>query len=88
MPLFRDQNEDVRLERWRPGAAMALDLPGGAEFLVLDGDFEEGAERFERQSWLRLPSGSDLAATVGQAGCKVWVKTGHLRHVRAAPLAP
>ena len=53
-----------------------------------DGDFEEGAERFERQSWLRLPSGSVLEAAAGPAGCTVWVKTGHLRHVRAAPTAP
>ena len=88
MPLFRDQSEDVRLERWRPGAATRLAVPGGAEFLVLDGDFEEGAERFERQSWLRLPSGSVLEAAAGPAGCTVWVKTGHLRHVRAAPKAP
>ena len=88
MPLFCDPSEDVRLERWRPGAAIVLTVPGGAEFLVLDGDFEEGAERFERQSWLRLPSGSVLEATAGPAGCKAWVKTGHLRHVRAAPIAP
>jgi len=88
MPLFGDPSEDVRLERWRPGAATRLAVPGGAEFLVLDGDFEEGAECFERQSWLRLPSGSVLKAAAGPAGCTVWVKTGHLRHVRAAPTAP
>jgi hypothetical protein len=88
MTLFGDRSEEVRLERWRPGAVIALAVPGGAEFLVLDGGFEEGAERFERQSWLRLPSGGVLEATAGPAGCKVWVKTGHLRHVRAAPSAP
>jgi anti-sigma factor ChrR (cupin superfamily) len=88
MPLFGDRSEDVRLERWRPGAATRLAVPGGAEFLVLDGDFEEGGERFERQSWLRLPSGAVLEATAGPAGCKLWVKAGHLGHVRAAPTAP
>ena len=88
MPLFRDGREDVRLERWRPGAAVALPVPGGAEILVLDGGFEEGGERFERQSWLRLPCGSALRATAGPAGCTAWVKSGHLRHLPRAPAAP
>ena len=87
MPLFRDSREDVRLERWRPGAAVALALPGGAEILVLGGDFTENGERFEPQSWLRLPPGGTLRATAGPTGCKVWVKTGHLGDVRAAPAA-
>src|SRR5271169_5992328 len=39
MPLFCDSREDVRLERWVPGATIALDVPGGAEVLVLDGGF-------------------------------------------------
>ena len=79
LPLFCDSREAVRLERWAPGAAIALDLPGGAELLVIDGAFEEGGERCERQSWLRLPPGSSLQATAGPAGCTVWIKSGHLR---------
>jgi quercetin dioxygenase-like cupin family protein len=85
MPLFRDSSEDVRLERWVPGAAITLAVPGGAEILVLDGGFDEGGERFEPQSWLRLPSGGALQATAGPAGCKAWVKTGHLRQIGAVP---
>jgi len=81
MPLFRDENEDVRLERWAPGATIGLPVPGGAEVLVLGGSFDEGGERFEPQSWLRLPSGSVLRATAGPEGCRVWVKTGHLRRI-------
>jgi hypothetical protein len=69
------------LERWAPGAAITMTLPGGAEVLVLDGDFHEGGERFEAQSWLRLPVGSALKAKIGPDGCKVWVKTGHLLHI-------
>jgi anti-sigma factor ChrR (cupin superfamily) len=87
MPLFRDGSEEVRLERWAPGAAVALDLPGGAEILVLDGNFAEGGERFEPQSWLRLPAGSVLRAEAGPAGAVAWVKTGHLLHPAAAPPA-
>jgi hypothetical protein len=81
IPLFRDSRENVRLERWAPGAAIAMTAPGGAEVLVLDGDFDEGGERFEVQSWLRLPAGGSLQAQAGPEGCKVWVKAGHLLHI-------
>jgi anti-sigma factor ChrR (cupin superfamily) len=78
MPLFRDAHEDVRLERWAPQAWIELPLPAGAEFLVLDGSFEESGESFTAQSWLRLPASSSLRAKAGPNGCRVWVKTGHL----------
>jgi anti-sigma factor ChrR (cupin superfamily) len=81
IPLFRDGREDVRLERWTQGATITLPVPGGAEVLVLSGGFEEGRERFEPQSWLRLPTGSTLRAIAGPAGCTAWVKTGHLRRI-------
>jgi ChrR Cupin-like domain len=81
MPLFHDNREDVRLERWLPEAVITLSAPDGAEVLVLEGGFEEGGERFEPQSWLRLPTGSVLRATAGPSGCKAWIKTGHLRHI-------
>lgn len=84
LPLFRDDSEDVRLERWEPGAAVNLTLPGGAEVLVLDGSFDEGSETFVPHSWLRLPCGSMLQAMAGPTGCTVWVKTGHLRRVLGA----
>jgi anti-sigma factor ChrR (cupin superfamily) len=82
--LFRDDCEDVRLERWMPGAAIALDVPGGAELLVLDGGFAEGGETFEPLSWLRLPTGSTLQAKAGPEGCRAWVKTGHLLTIQGA----
>jgi hypothetical protein len=78
IPLFRDSREEVSLERWAPRAAIEMAVPGGAEILVLDGEFSEAGERFETQSWLRLPPGSMLHAEAGPEGCKVWVKTGHL----------
>ena len=81
IPLFSDSREEVRLERWAPEAAISMSLPGGAEVLALDGDFHEAGERFEVQSWLRLPPGSTLRAKAGPGGCKVWVKTGHLLHI-------
>jgi quercetin dioxygenase-like cupin family protein len=76
--LFRDAQEDVRLERWSPHAQIDLALPGGAEILVIDGDFRDGQETFTAQSWLRLPARWRLQAGAGPNGCRLWVKTGHL----------
>ena len=87
MPLFQDDREEVRLERWAPGARISLPVPAGAELLVLEGGFEEGGETFAVQSWLRLPSGSALRAAAGPGGCRIWLKTGHLRHLQTAPEA-
>jgi anti-sigma factor ChrR (cupin superfamily) len=80
-PLFRDDREDVRLERWAPEATVDLPMPGGAEVLVLDGSFDDRSEHFAPQSWLRLPCGAALQATAGPGGCVVWIKTGHLREI-------
>ena len=84
MALFADESENVRLERWAPGASIELDLKGGGEFFVLEGFFSEGGDQLERGSWLRLPAGGYLRATAGNNGCKVWVKTGHLGSPRRA----
>jgi anti-sigma factor ChrR (cupin superfamily) len=81
--LFKDNHEDVRLEQWAPNAAIELDPEGGLELLVLAGGFREGGETFAPQSWLRLPIGAPLRAHAGEDGCRVWMKEGHLRHVRA-----
>jgi hypothetical protein len=82
MPLYRDSLDHVRLERWEPGARVHLALPGGGELFVLEGGFGESGERFGRHSWLRLPAGSTLQAVADSDGCRLWVKTGHLREVR------
>ncbi|HMB49009.1 MAG TPA: cupin domain-containing protein [Afifellaceae bacterium] len=81
MPLFKDERESVRLERWDPGVEIALDSEGGLEIYVLEGGFSEAGERFQAQSWLRLPAGAPLAAKAGPDGCRCWIKEGHLRFV-------
>jgi len=86
MGLFADKSENVRLERWAPGASVELDLKGGGEFFVLEGCFNEGGDQLERESWLRLPADGYLRATAGRDGCKVWVKTGHLPPRFTAPV--
>src|SRR5262249_35831387 len=83
IPLFNDGREDVRLEEWHTDASILLDVLGGFEALVLEGSFEEGGETFAQHSWLRLPKGSSLTAVAGAAGARLWIKTGHLRHVLA-----
>lgn len=80
-PLFKDANETVRLEAWTANAEIPLGDIGGAEYFVLDGAFEEAAESFSKNSWLRLPIGQSSRAKVGPDGAQVWVKTGHLREV-------
>jgi hypothetical protein len=74
--LFRDEREEVHLERWLPKEHVEVGFPTGAEILVLDGSFEEGEQRFERLSWLRLPAGDGLRVAAGPSGCKVWMKLG------------
>ncbi|HEY7642247.1 MAG TPA: cupin domain-containing protein [Steroidobacteraceae bacterium] len=85
MPLHRDAHEVVTLERWQPGARVALRSPAGLELLVLDGDCSDGGEFFRYQSWLRLPPGSLVHADAGPHGCRVWIKTGHLLRAQRVP---
>lgn len=85
MALFEDARENVRLERWAPGARVRLPVPGGIELLVLEGGFTEDGESFAPQSWLRLPAGAVLEAQAGAEGARLWVKSGHLADPRPAP---
>jgi len=86
-PLFKDQRETVRLEVWTASSQVALGDAGGAEYFVLEGGFEESGEAFAKHSWLRLPSGAASTALTCRDGARVWVKTGHLRHVDAPSVA-
>ena len=84
LPLFQDASEEVRLERWAPDMALGLSAPGGIEVLVLEGSFTESGETFDALSWLRVPSGGTLSASTGSNGCRIWVKSGHLKGISAA----
>jgi len=82
-PLFQDTIETVQIERWEPNAKVSIGAPGGAECLVLEGDCTEGGDQLKVHSWLRLPVASTGQFTAGTGGTTMWVKTGHLREVRA-----
>jgi len=76
--LFEDSRETVRVEKWEAGASVTLDTAGGAELLVLDGNFTENNDELAPLYWLRVPKGYRFSALVGVQGARVWVKTGHL----------
>ena len=77
--LFADTRETVRVEQWEAGAEVSVQTNGGAELLVLEGQFEESGDDLRQYSWLRVPNGYNLKANVGSAGAKVWIKFGHLK---------
>ncbi len=85
MKLFHNDHEVVRLEQWRPGLVVQLDVASGLELLVLDGSFVEGGELFVKHSWLRLPPGEASSLSVGMDGARVWLKSGHLAETPTAP---
>ena len=77
-PLYKDDNEDVRFERWEPGAVVTIDSSQGAEIFVLEGEFDEQGDTLQMHSWLRSPVGTSITAVAGLQGARVWVKSGHL----------
>ncbi|MEM6636341.1 MAG: cupin domain-containing protein [Pseudomonadota bacterium] len=85
IPLFRDENERVRIEIWSPSLIVSATGHGGFEALVIDGSFEEGGEVFGVNSWLRLPPDAPLEALAGPDGARLWVKSGHLTKPPKAP---
>jgi hypothetical protein len=60
---------------------MVINAKGGAELLVLEGSFDEQADTFVKNSWLRVPINSSINVKAGSNGAKVWLKTGHLTDV-------
>jgi ChrR Cupin-like domain len=47
LPLFSDDQETVRLERWEANISIDLLAPGGLEIFVIQGGFSESGEVFE-----------------------------------------
>jgi anti-sigma factor ChrR (cupin superfamily) len=78
MPLHAFGSEHVALVRWAPGTVFQPHgHPGGEEIVVLDGVFQDEHGSYPAGSWLRNPPGS-VHRPWSQAGCTIWVKTGHL----------
>ncbi len=79
MVLHDVAGERVALERWAPHTEVGeRHLPGGAEYLVLEGELEDAEGSYPAGSWLRCPPGSRHRPFTGEAGVRFYVKTGHL----------
>lgn len=81
--LHQDVREKVCIEMWPPYSTITLNTFGGAELLVLNGSVEQGCDVLLKHSWLRLPINANGKLTAGNKGAQVWVKTGHLEHIKA-----
>ncbi|MEI4264076.1 cupin domain-containing protein [Roseovarius sp. D0-M9] len=86
LELHEDDREHVAMERWTAGTTRSLDASGGLEVFVIAGSLSNGVETLTAWDWLRLPVGSAFEATTGDDGARVWLKTGHLRHVSDHPV--
>ncbi|MFA7503693.1 MAG: cupin domain-containing protein [Burkholderiaceae bacterium] len=79
MPLHAFGAERTRLVHWRSGVGGApVRHPGGAELLVLAGDFADEHGRYPPGTWMRLPDGCWHRPRAGRRGVLIWIKTGHL----------
>lgn len=85
--LFAGSGERVLLEDWQATAKVEVDNPNGLELLVTAGAFSEGPDTLHHWSWLRLPAGEPLRASVGPSGARVWFKTGPLLHANVCAFA-
>ena len=81
--LHRDDREVVSHFTLAPGATLRVEELGGIELFVLRGEIREQGDTLGQGAWLRLPDGAALNAIAGDAGCDLWMKTGHLRFVAA-----
>ncbi len=83
VPLYYDDFEQVDIQEWHAGSEITMSVEHGMEILVLQGGFSESGDNLVKESWLRLPAGSSLKATVGANGARVWMKRNHLKNIDA-----
>jgi anti-sigma factor ChrR (cupin superfamily) len=78
LPLHQHGSEHVALVRWAPGTYFNAHRHwGGEEILVLEGTFQDEFGDYPAGTWLRSPHLSQHTP-FSEAGCLIWVKTGHL----------
>lgn len=77
-------SDTMSLERWDAGTEPGeIAYPDGAEFFVLDGQFEDEAGSYGAGTWLRIPAGASHRPRT-QGGCELYVKRGGLPYLREA----
>ncbi|MDT8326011.1 MAG: cupin domain-containing protein [Roseovarius sp.] len=78
LPLHSAVNEKVCLVRFAPGArAIPHSHKGGEEIFVLDGTLADEHGTYPAGTWLRSPDMSEHVP-FSEAGCLIYMKTGHL----------
>ena len=80
--LHRDAREVVSYHELDPGATLSVADRGGIEILMIAGEVQVGEDQLQKGAWLRLPEGEQLTAQAGEAGAKIWMKTGHLPYAQ------
>lgn len=78
LPLHSAPSENVALVRWAPGTRFTPHRHwGGEEIFVLEGTFQDEHGAYPAGTWIRSPHLSEHAP-YSDAGCLIYVKTGHL----------
>ncbi|MEM5584642.1 cupin domain-containing protein [Roseibium sp. AS2] len=78
LPLHVRPDEEVVMLDWERGASFDMqDFPGGVEYFVVEGSFEDLDGHYGQGTWLRLPPGSRQTVNTSH-GARLWRKTGHL----------
>ncbi len=73
-----------RLEAWdEPASLGRINFPGGAEILVIRGEFSDEHGHYTQYSWLRVPEGGSITPT-SNSYCEVFIKEGGFAYLRAA----
>jgi anti-sigma factor ChrR (cupin superfamily) len=78
LPLHAYGTEQVALVKWAPGTQFQTHRHwGGEEIFVIEGTFADEHGVYPKGTWLRSPHGS-VHTPFSEAGCLIYVKTGHL----------
>lgn len=76
--LHTYESEVVKMVRLPAGASFSNAVgDGGLELLVVSGSIDYSGKKFDAESWLRFPAGTDLQL-LALGPTTLWVKSGHL----------
>ena len=77
-------SDTTRLERWEAeSTAGTISYEQGAEFFVLDGEFEDDEGVYPAGTWLRIPAGG-MHSPGTSRGCQLYIKQGGIPYLRSA----
>ncbi len=85
-PLYSQAGytDTMQLERWEAGTTVGTTLyEQGAEFFVLDGEFEDDEGAYPAGTWLRIPPGGSHSPRASR-GCELYIKQGGIPYLRSA----